>query len=312
MAHGHAHGHRHDDGHAHARHLDPLLPALALTLAFAAVEAVGGWWTNSLALLGDAGHMFSDAMALGVTAAAAWFSRRPPSPRHSYGLVRAEIVAALVNGVAMLLVVVGIAVAAVERLRAPQAVQGLGVMVIAGIGLAVNALVLALLSRGEKSLGLRGALLHVVGDLLGSVAALIAGAVIYFTHWTPIDPILSLVISALILYSTFMLLRETLNVLMEGVPLHLDLNTVAQAMLRVPGVVSVHDLHIWTLSSGMPALSAHIVVGEMAQWARILNEMRATLRARFSIDHVTLQPELGAAPAHAYAPVIPIRPERSP
>lgn len=303
-----AHDHHHaDHGHMHGPG-GALRLALGFTLAFAVVEAVGGWLAGSLALLGDAGHMFSDAIALGVSAFAAWLGKRPPSPRHSYGLMRAEVVAALGNGIVMLAVVVGIVVEAINRLLAPAPVAGGTVMVIALIGLAINAVVIAVLTRGEQDLNVRGALLHVMGDLLGSIAALIAGAVVWYTGWTPIDPILSMLICALILYSTFGLLREALHVLMEGVPLHLDLNTVGKAMAEVRGVVSVHDLHIWMLSSGSAALSAHIVVGDLNGWTPLLNEMREMLQHRFQIGHVTLQPELAGPAERAFTHVIPIQP----
>ncbi len=273
-----------------------------LTLGFALVEAFGGWWFNSLALLGDAGHMFSDAVALGLAAIAAWVSRRPPSAQHSYGLMRAEVIAALLNSLLMLAVVIGIVVEAIKRLQQPQLVSGAAVMGIALIGLVINIIVALVLSRGEHNMNTRAALLHVIGDLLGSVAALIAGAVIYYTGWMPIDPILSLVICALILYSTLRLLRDALHVLMEGVPPHLDLRAVGQSMAGVSGVSSIHDLHIWMLSSGMPALSAHVVLQRMSDWIGILQEMRDLLRQRYGIDHVTLQPEIAAAENNVIKP----------
>ena len=292
--------------HAHATHGNTLRWALLLTLGFAFVEALGGWWSGSLALMGDAGHMFSDAVALGLSALAAVIGRRPPSTRHSYGLMRAEVIAALLNGLLMLAVVLGIVVEAIRRIQQPQPVSGLTVIGIASVGLIVNVIVALVLSRGEHDMNTRAALLHVMGDLLGSVAALIAGAVIYYTGWTPIDPILSLAICALILYSTLRLLRDALHVLMEGVPGHLDLNTVGHSLARVPGVESVHDLHIWMLSSGTPALSAHVVLVRMSDWTGILDQMRDLLRERYGIEHVTLQPEIAAA-AHK----VHIHPARS-
>ncbi len=303
-------GHHH---HARGRSIAPLYWALGITLGFAAIEAVSGWFAGSLALLGDAGHMFSDATALALAAAAVWFGRRPPSARHSYGLIRAEVIAALLNGILMLGVVVTIVVEAVERLFRMKeiAVAGGVVSLVAFIGLVINVGVALILSRGEENISVRGALLHVMGDLLGSVAALIAGTVIYFTGWTPIDPILSLLICALILYSTSKLLREALHVLMEGVPPHIDLNVVGKSLARVHGVISVHDLHIWMLSSGMLALSAHVVLEDMSAWPRVLEDMRALLRRRYGIDHVTLQPEAGIRPVEAAREtVIPIVPRQ--
>lgn len=281
--------------HAHPHHIhNNLTWALAFTLAFAAVEAVAGWRAGSLALLGDAGHMVTDAAALGLAAFAAWIARRPPSVRHSYGLGRAEIIAALVNSLFMLAIVAGIVIAAIQRLQAPQPVAGGVVMGVAALGLVVNIIVAWMLSHGEETLNTRAALLHVLGDLFGSVAALIAGAVIYFTGWTAIDPILSLVICALILFSGFRLMREALHVLMEGVPSFLDLPEVGRAMAGIQGVASVHDLHIWTLSSDTVMLSAHVAVTDMSRWQDILAEQQELLHQRYGIEHVTLQPELPA------------------
>jgi len=275
----------------HHSHVAGYWPVL-LTLGFAVVEALGGWYSGSLALLGDAGHMFSDAASLLLAAMGAWVARRPPSSRHTYGLVRAEIIVALVNGVVMLLVITFIAFEAIQRLRVPQPVQGGEVMLIALLGLLVNIAVAWQLGKQEHNLNTRAALLHVMGDLLGSVAALAAGAVIYCTGWTPIDPLLSLFIVALILFSTVNLLREVLHVLMEGVPLNLELEVVARDMAAQGPVASVHDVHIWTLASGNVALSAHVVLPDLLAWPAVLSEMREMLHERFDIDHVTLQPEL--------------------
>ena len=266
--------------------------ALLITFVFALVEAAGGWWSGSLALLSDAGHMFSDCVALGLTAFSTWLAKHPPTRRHSYGLLRAEIIGALVNGLIMLLVILFIVVEAVSRLRQPRPVAGATVMAIAAAGIIVNIFVALLLSRGQQTLNSRAALLHVISDLLGSVAALIAGAVIYFTGWLPADPILSLAVAGLILFSTFSLLRETLHVLMEGVPHNLQLESVGQRIAGIEGVRSVHDLHIWTLASGRVALSAHLEVQDLDTWPEILEATQVMLRRQFDIDHVTLQPEI--------------------
>lgn len=303
-------------GHGHSHAADAptsgasLRWALALTLGFALVEAIAGWRAGSLALIGDAGHMVSDAAALGLAAFAQWLARRPPSVRHSYGLARAEIVAAFINGIVMLLVVAGIAFEALARLRAPVPVAGGAVALVAVLGLAINLVVLAMLRHGHSDLNTRGAMLHVLGDALGSVAALVAGVTIYFTGWSPIDAAASLAICALILYSTVQLLREALHVLMEGVPVSIDLAAVGQGMAGVAGTQSVHDLHIWTLASGKLALSAHIVVADLNRWGALLAAQRQLLHERYDIDHVTLQPEL-APPARTYRATIPIHPERA-
>ncbi len=286
-----AHPHHRHDSRAPASG-NALFGALLLTLLYAGVEAIAGWWSESLALLGDAGHMLSDAVALGLAAAAAWVARRPPSARHSYGLGRAEVVAALVNGLLMLAIVAGIVVEAFARLHAPRPVAGVAVVGVAAAGLAVNLVVLRLLAHGGKTLNVRAALLHVLGDLLGSVAALIAGGVIWLTGWTPIDPILSILICALILFSSVRLIGEALHVIMEGVPPHLDLAEIGRALAGADGrVSSVHDLHVWTLSSGRVALSAHVVIGDLRVWDGILANLRRVLHERYAIDHVTLQPE---------------------
>lgn len=284
--------HQHDLPHRHgsSTHLNLLWPVL-LTLGFAFVEAVGGWVTHSLALLGDAGHMFSDSAALALAWFAAWVAQRPPSKRHTYGLARVEVLVALFNGLLMLLIVFGIVQEAIHRLNTPQPVAGGQVMLIAFVGLLVNVGVAYGLNKSEKNINSRAALLHVMGDLLGSVAALAAGGVIYFTGWTAIDPILSIFISVLLLVSTFNLLREAVHVLMEGVPDHIDPDAVELEMSRLPGVNSVHDIHIWTLASGVVALSAHVVLNDLHGWMHVLPDMRDMLDQRYGINHVTLQPE---------------------
>lgn len=295
--------------HHHEEHHPEFRWALVLTLAFAVVEAAGGVWAKSLALISDAGHMFTDAGALALATLGAWVARRPPSVRHSYGLLRAEVIAALVNSFIMLLLITWIVVKAVERLLEPQPVAGGAVMVIAVIGLLVNIVVALVLSRGEQSLNSRAALLHVLGDLLGSVAALMAGAVIFFTGWMPIDPILSLAVAALILGSTIQLLRQALHVLMEGVPGNLSLEEVGLEMARIQGVQGVHDLHIWNLSSGRVALSAHLELENLDAWPEILDQTRAMLHHRFHIEHVTLQPEITPLLKPPYEKSIPIYPK---
>jgi cobalt-zinc-cadmium efflux system protein len=284
MAHDHPHHH-----HGHAAYL-PL--ALAVTLLYAAVEAGAGWWAGSLALLSDAGHMLTDALALGLAATAAWAARRPPTARLTFGLQRIEILAALGNAGFMLAVILGIAWSATDRLLHPVPVQGLAVTAVALVGLAVNLGVAWLLAHGESTLNTRAALLHVLGDLLGSVAALASGLVIQFTGWTPADPLLSLFICALILTSTLRLAREAVHALLEGVPQGLTLPEVGRRMASVDGVVSVHDLHIWSLSSRHAALSAHVVVRDLEDWPRILAALTELLNADFEIGHATLQPEL--------------------
>jgi cobalt-zinc-cadmium efflux system protein len=301
----HAPDHHHSHGAGRT-----LSIALAVTLAYALVELAGGMIFGSLALMSDAGHMLSDSLALGLAAFATWVAARPAGDRHSYGFARAEVVAAFVNGLAMLLIVVLIVVEAVARLLEPQPVAGLGVMVVAFFGLLVNLGVAFLIGRGERNLNTRAALIHVVGDLIGSVAAITAGAVIYFTGWQPIDALLSVVIALLILASTVRLSLDALHVLMEGVPAGVRLEEVGQALSQIEGVRAVHDLHVWNISSGQVALSAHVDLEDLANWAVLLESARRMLQARFRIVHVTLQPELAGGINPGYRARVKIVPHR--
>jgi len=291
------HLHAHLDGDAHYQHqasglsMKSLSWALALTLGFAGVEAVAGWMAGSLALVSDAGHMVTDGASLALAVLAQVMSRRPPSDRYSFGYGRAEALAAFVNGLAMLLVVGWIAYEAVQRFAAPQPVQGVTVMVVAGIGLLINVAVAWALSRDQGSMNARAALVHVMGDLLGSIAALAAGAIIYATGWLQADPLLSVLVALLILKSTVAILRESYLHLMEGVPEQLDYVAVGGDIEMINGVASVHDLHVWAMSPGQPALIGHVRICEMAAWPRMLEEIRAMLLERHGIEHVTLQPE---------------------
>jgi cobalt-zinc-cadmium efflux system protein len=286
--------HHHHHGHAHTHH--SLGAAAAVTIAFALVEALGGWWTGSLALVSDAGHMLTDAAALLLGALAAWVARRPPSQRHSYGLGRAEIVAASINATVMLVIVVALAYESVLRLQSPSPVNGGVASLIAAVGLAVNLWVLRRLAPHGHDMNTRAARLHVLGDVLGSVAALLAGAVIAATGWMPIDSLASLAICVLIAVSAFRLMRESLHALMEGVPHGLSVDVIGAEMARVQGVVSVHDLHVWTLSGSRIALSAHVVVRSFGEWDRMLVDLQHRLHEAFGIDHVTLQPESTTRP----------------
>lgn len=291
------HLHAHLDGDAHYQHqsgrrsLKTLSWALALTLGFAGIEAVSGVLSGSLALISDAGHMVTDAASLALALLAHWMTRRPPSERYSFGFGRAEALAAFVNGLAMLLVVAWIALEAVQRLMEPRSVQGATVMAVALVGLLINAAVAWLLSRDQGSMNTRAALVHVLGDLLGSVAALAAGGIIYFTGWMQADPLLSVLVALLILKSTLSILRESYHHLMEGVPDQLDYAAVGADLEMIVGVASVHDLHVWAMSPGQPALIGHVRICDMAAWPRILEDIRAMLLEKHGIDHVTLQPE---------------------
>jgi cobalt-zinc-cadmium efflux system protein len=303
------------DGDAHDHHLArdaatirALAFALALTAGYAIVEAAGGFLAGSLALLSDAGHMATDAAALGLALFAQWVARRPPSARASYGYARAEVLAAFVNALALLLLVVFIVVEAIQRITRPAPVAGGAVLGIAVVGLLVNIVTAWLLSRASSSTGARSALLHVLSDALGSVAAIVAGAVILLTGWTPIDPLLSLLTAVLILRSTWRLLAQTTRVLMEGVPQDLDYHEIGAALTSIPGVTGVHDLHVWLMSAEHAALSAHVTIDAGDDWLRILDAARQMLAGRFAIDHVTLQPSWPAEPPYGDRRVIPIVP----
>lgn len=299
--HGHHHGgnhlgHHHDGDSAYTHQsrphgARPLAIAVALTLGYAFIELIGGLWSGSLALLADAGHMATDSAALLFALAANIIARRPVSDRHSFGLARVEVIAAFVNALAMLAVVAWIFYEAIDRLQAPVQVQGLGVFVIATVGLVINILVAWSLSRDRENVNTRAAFIHVLGDLLGSVAAIAAGVIIYFGGPLMVDPLLSMFVAALILRSTFGVLKETTLVLMDSVPAGVDYREVGQALARIRGVKSVHDLHVWSMVPGRTALSAHVLVDDIAHWPAILAEARRVLAARFHIDHATLQPE---------------------
>ena len=311
----HDHSHHAHAGHGHGHHsasrppaLRALAGALALTAGYALVEALGGFLAGSLALLSDAGHMATDAAALALALFAQWIARRPPSPRASYGYARAEVLAAFVNALALLLLVGFIVVEAIRRMTTPAPVAGATVLGIASIGLLVNLVCAWTLSRAASSTGVHGAFLHVVSDALGSIAAIVAGAVILTTGWTPIDPLLSLLTAVLILRATWRLLVQTTGVLMEGVPAHLDYEAIGNALTAIPGVSGVHDLHVWQMSSHEAALSAHVTIASGDAWPPVLDAARQLLATRFRIDHVTLQPSWPLQSSFGDRRVIPIVP----
>ena len=289
------HAHKRGDAkHTHSKQVSNqnlLLIALVLTLGFSGVEGAAAYFANSLALISDAGHMVTDAAALGLALLAQIISRRPPSAKHSFGFGRAEALAAFVNSLAMLALVVWIVYEAITRFYDPHKVDGLTVTVVAAIGLVMNLIVAWVLSRDKKSVNTRAALVHVMGDLLGSIAALIAGVVIQLTGWMPIDAILSILVSLLILKSTISILRESYHFLMEGVPLHIDYLAVGKDLRNIPGVLAVHDLHVWEMTPSFPALIGHIEIAQMQEWPGIMSRINTMLLDKHGIDHVTLQPE---------------------
>ncbi len=284
--------HGHDRTTAAARSRPVLVLTLALTAATMFVEFAAGLLTGSLALLADAGHMLTDATALGLALIATWLAARPPTPAKTYGYYRAEILAALANALLLFGVAGSILVEAWHRFRAPAPVLAAPMAAVAALGLAVNLLAAWLLQRdARESLTVRAAYLEVLSDALSSLAALAAAGIVVATGWTGADPLASAVIVLLILPRTWQLLRQAVNVLLEGTPAHLSLTEIEEAMTRVAGVRRVHDLHVWTLTSGREAMSAHVVVDDVRDSERLLQSLHAVLHARFGIDHTTIQLE---------------------
>ena len=267
--------------------------AVALTLGFSIVELLGGWWANSLALIGDAGHMVTDSASLLFALMANIVARKGVDNSHSFGHGRVEVLAAFVNGIAMLGVVLWLFFEAYQRLSDPPVVEGGSVMVVAVVGLIINVLVALSLSRDQKNVNTRSALLHVMGDLLGSVAAIASGALIYFggERFALADPILSVLVGLLVLHATWGVFRDTTRVLVDGVPEGIEYADVGDVLLAVKGVRQVHDLHVWTMAPEHSAVMAHLVLSPETDWSAALTEARDLLKERFGIDHVTLQPE---------------------
>jgi cobalt-zinc-cadmium efflux system protein len=297
MGHHHHQGHSHGHGHDHHPHGDGLnarrlAVVLVLTAIYMVAEAVGGWVSHSLALLADAGHMLSDVAALGLSLFAAWISRRPPTPARSYGFYRTEILAALINGATLIAISVWVCIEAYHRLQAPPEIAGRMVMAIAVGGLFVNLAGMWVLHGGRnENLNVRGAWLHVATDALGNVGTVAAGAAVAYLGWKWADPVASVLISILVCYSSWALLKESVEVLMEGTPSGIDPDRVRDALREVSGVQAVHDLHIWSITSGRISLSAHIDVDGSRPDREILPELCGALRERFAITHVTLQLE---------------------
>jgi cobalt-zinc-cadmium efflux system protein len=255
-------------------------------------EAIGGWLTNSLALLADAGHMLTDVAALSLTLAAIWFASRPATPNKTFGYYRLEILAAFVNGIALVLLSIWVIYEAYERFYDPPEVKGLQLTAIAVGGLIVNIIAAFLLHSDHKhDLNMRGAWLHVMGDVFGSVTAIVAGALIVLFGWTWADAVCSTLISLIIIFGAWRLIRESVNVLLEGTPAHINLKAVEETIRETDAVEDVHDLHVWTITSGIEALSVHIIHREKTSQAELLRQIRARIHDRFGIDHLTIQLE---------------------
>jgi len=276
---------------ARKRNIRRISITLGLVALYMVAEVIGGLVTNSLALLADAGHMLSDGASLGLALFALWIARRPRNAEKTFGYHRAEILAALVNGAVLVVVAVYIVVEAWSRFRSPEEVDGRTMMWIAVGGLLVNIVGMVVLHGGrDESLNVRGAWLHVVADTLGSVQAIVAGILIWAFGWNIADPVASVLIAVLVAWSSWALLRDSVNVLMEGTPKHIDAREVREALRSVEGVVEVHDLHLWTITSGFESLSVHARVEGRAR-SEVLRDIREIAATRFGIEHSTVQLE---------------------
>jgi len=279
--------------HSHSSTTKALAVAMGITASFFVIELVGGILTNSLALQTDAFHMLTDVVALAYALLAAWFAQRPVSLKRTYGYYRVEILSAFLNGILLWAVVIFVFYEAIQRIQQPADVQSLNMLIIAILGLIANGLVAATLSRSRnESLNLKGAFLHVVADALGSVGAISAGLIMFFTGWYQADPIASMMIGVLVFYSSGKLVRDSVNVLLEGVPSHVDVSAVERRILEMQGVKNVHDLHVWSIAdTKMCCMSSHVVVEDGTDRKELITKLIHVLKGEFEIDHTTIQLE---------------------
>jgi cobalt-zinc-cadmium efflux system protein len=282
--------HRHEHAYR-AESQRALAIVLALTGVYTVCEIVGGWLTGSLALLADAGHMLGDSAALGVALVAAWLAGRPATPERSFGYRRAEILAALANGVALAVIAIWVFIEAVRRLDNPREILGGWMLAVALVGLVVNAVAAVILSRAGDNLNVRAALRHVLADLAGSVGVAVAAVVVLTTGWEQADPIAGMAIGVLILASSWSIVRDSVSILLEATPEGIDADEVGRRMAALEGVVEVHDLHIWTITSGFPTLSAHVLVRRGDDCHLRRRELEQMLAEEFGLEHTTLQVE---------------------
>ncbi|MFP5112660.1 cation diffusion facilitator family transporter [Bacillaceae bacterium C204] len=293
--HGHSHGHSHDHshGHSHTSNKKALLSSFILIATFMVVEVIGGLLTNSLALLSDAGHMLSDAAALGLSFFAIKLGEKQGSQEKTYGYKRFEIIAAALNGLTLMVISIYIFFEAFQRFFNPPEVHSTGMLMISIIGLLVNIIAAWILMKGDKdeNLNVRSAFLHVLGDMLGSVGAIVAALLIMFFGWGIADPIASIIVAVLILISGFRVIKDSFNILMEGVPSQIDINHVKEELCKIPLVKEVHDLHIWTITSGYPVLSCHITISNNGVHDDVLSQSQRILHDDFHIEHSTIQIE---------------------
>ena len=285
--------HSHDHAHAPANFNRAFAIGIALNVAFVAIESFYGWKVNSLALLADAGHNLSDVFGLILAWVGVFASKLRPNSRHTYGWKRATILAAFANALLLLVAMGSLMWEAIGRLNAPQQVQGVTIMVVAGVGIMINSVTAWLFMRGGKTdLNIRGAFLHMTADALVSLGVVIAGALALWFGWGWIDPVTSLLIAAVILLSTWRLFRDSLHLLFDGVPWQIDLAAVRVYLDSLPGVVNVHDLHIWAMSTSQIAMTVHLVIPEGHPGDTFIEDIRASLHDRFDIEHSTIQIEL--------------------
>lgn len=288
----HAHVHAHHHHHHRAASQKALLWVLGLSLAYLLVELVGAYLTNSLALLADAGHMFTDVAALAMSFGAMWIASRPPTPKRSFGYYRLEILAALLNGSLLFVVAGGILFEMVHRLAHPPEVVALPMMIVATGGLVINLVGAWILNRSaHESLNVKGALAHVIGDALGSLGAIVAGALMWRFQWYVADPLISGLVGVLVLKSAWGLVTDAVDILLQTTPMHIDPAEVVHTIEATPGVLASHDLHIWTVTSGMVSLTCHVVVRDVSAHMTVLASLKEELHDRFGIEHATLQVE---------------------
>lgn len=291
MAHSHA-GHSHGGGTAAAQHKGRLKAALALTASYMVVQAIGGLVTGSLALLADSAHMLTDAGGLALALIAIRFAERPATPQKTYGYVRLEILSALLNAVVLLLLTIFILYEAVDRFLNPPPIMAGPMLAVAVVGLAVNLISMKLLAAGSsESLNVKGAYFEVMSDMLGSLGVIIAALIVMFTGWRLADPIVGAGIGLFIIPRTWSLLKQAVHILMEGTPPEIDLVLLEKAIKEIPGVVSIHDLHVWTITSGLDSMSCHVVIADMTRARDTLLAVNEAMKGKFNLTHTTIQIE---------------------
>lgn len=306
--HNHNDTHSHDDNHSsnHEQHQHSMLDfsemrqkrtssfkvIMALTAFFAIIEFAGGYLTHSLALVSDAFHMITDSSAIFLALFMSHISTRPADDNHSYGHGRADILGAFINSIFMFGIIGFLIYESIDKFIHPSDVNSVPMIVIAIIGLAINVIAAKMLHSHQSNLNSRAAFLHVIGDLLSSVATIFAGVVIYYTKWNFLDPLLSLLIAIILIPSTYKIIQQSIHILMEGVPQTLKFNEVGNSISALPGIVSIHDLHIWVMSSDTTSLSAHVIIRNTLEWEGVLHNIQKLLSEKYDIHHVTLQPEL--------------------